>query len=418
MTTPADWTTYELGDLFEFSNGINANKSAYGSGTRFINILEVITNESLTEEDIPGRVTLPKSTLARYQVKPGDVLFNRTSETQDEVGLTSVYLGDEPVVFGGFVLRGQPTTKRLESSYAKYGLRARDVRRQISARGQGAIRANVGQRDLKSVAVTLPEREEQRAIAGALDDASALVQSLVMLIAKRVDVRRGLMQELVTGRTRLAGFDADWREVRLGDHVSYLKTVALSRDQLDRESPLRYLHYGDIHTRSDFRLDAAAESMPRARAWLAGRAGRLAPGDLIFADASEDPAGVGKSVEITAVPPEGVVPGLHTIAARFDKEVLADGFKAYLQSIPEFRESLLRLAAGTKVLATTRNYISSVRLRLPGVDEQAAIAAVLTDAGAEIDALERRLESARAIKTGMMQELLTGRTRLPLGTAS
>src|SRR4051812_49432585 len=110
MTTTPGWHKYELGQLFSFSNGINADKSAYGSGTPFINVLEVITNESLTAQDIPGRVTLPKKVLARYQVKRGDVLLNRTSETQDEVGLTSVYVDEQPVVFGGFVFRGQPLT--------------------------------------------------------------------------------------------------------------------------------------------------------------------------------------------------------------------------------------------------------------------------------------------------------------------
>ncbi len=201
--------------------------------------------------------------------------------------------------------------------------------------------------------------------------------------------------------------------------MSYVKTVALSRAQLDAKSPLKYLHYGDIHTRSSVLLDAVAEEMPRASALLAGRAGQLRCGDLVFADASEDPAGVGKSVEIVDVPSGGVVPGLHTIAARFDKSVLADGFKAYLQFIPAFREQLLRLAAGTKVLATTRSYISSVILTLPpDVTEQKAIAEVLHDSEREIDALRIRLSKARDMKTGMMQQLLTGRTRLPVEVSS
>jgi type I restriction enzyme S subunit len=122
---------------------------------------------------------------------------------------------------------------------------------------------------------------------------------------------------------------------------------------------------------------------------------------------------VGKSVEITAVPAEGAVAGLHTIAARFDKLVLADGFKAYLQFNPQFRRALLRLAAGTKVLATTRAYISSVLLELPSVEEQQAVARVLSDIDAEIRALGRRLEKAKAVKRGMAQQLLTGRVRLP-----
>ena len=135
-------------------------------------MLEVINNESLEADDIPGRVNLPRKVLARYEVRQGDILFNRTSETQDEVGLASVYCGQESVVFGGFVLRGRPLTNHLDPGYSKYALRTAEVRDQITARGQGGIRANVGQRDLKGVTVTLPPVPEQRVIAEALDDAS------------------------------------------------------------------------------------------------------------------------------------------------------------------------------------------------------------------------------------------------------
>jgi type I restriction enzyme S subunit len=132
----------------------------------------------------------------------------------------------------------------------------------------------------------------------------------------------------------------------------------------------------------------------------------------VLVDASEDLDGVGKSVEITGVANAEVVSGLHTIAARFDKTVLADGFKAYLQFCPAFRAHLKRLAAGTKVYATNRAHLGSVELPLPTTDEQAVIATVLSDMDAEIAALERRRDKTRAIKQGMMQQLLTGRVRL------
>jgi type I restriction enzyme S subunit len=265
--------------------------------------------------------------------------------------------------------------------------------------------------------ILLPSRREQRQVAQALSSADDLVEALERLITKKEAIKQGTMQELLTGRTRLPGFSDPWRLMKLGDHVTYVRTVPLSRDQLDVNSSLRYLHYGDIHTRTSVFLDAARESMPRATARLAGRAGRLGVGDLVFADASEDTAGVGKSVEISGVPPSGVIAGLHTVAARFDRSVLADGFKAYIQFIPSFRHSLLRLVAGTKVLATTRSYLSSIDIELPSVDEQRAISAALIACDYEISVLGQRLEKARCVKQGMAQELLTGRTRLPLTEA-
>lgn len=285
---------------------------------------------------------------------------------------------------------------------------------ELRSAGQTGSQSNINTDIVNGLLINLPPEPEQERIAAALTDADKLIASLDRLIAKRQAIRQGIMQQLLTGRTRLPGFAKPRSEVRLGDHVVYIKTVALSRAQLDSDSPMRYLHYGDIHTSSDVVLRAAETPMPRASSALVGSAGRLQVGDVIFADASEDLAGVGKSVEIISVPNDGVIPGLHTIAARFNKGVLADGFKAYLQFIPEFRNALVRLAAGTKVLATTRSYISSIALELPEVDEQVAITQALRDSDDEIRAYRHRLTKAMAIKQGMMQELLTGHTRLPV----
>jgi type I restriction enzyme, S subunit len=283
-----------------------------------------------------------------------------------------------------------------------------------SGLNSGTAQPKLNKQSCSAIRVVKPPIAEQRRIAATLRDTDDLVTMLERMIAKKQAIKQGVMQQLLTGKTRLPGFTGQWRDVLLGKHVSYVKTVALSRAQLDGESPVRYLHYGDIHTRSSVTLDAAREPMPRASSTLLRNAGRLQVGDLVFADASEDPDGVGKSVEVTSVPDAGVVPGLHTIAARFDKAVLSDGFKAYLQFIPSFRGALLRLAAGTKVLATTRSFISSITLTLPDVDEQRAIASVVADADREIQGLIVRLAKARDVKQGMMQQLLTGRTRLPI----
>ncbi len=349
-----------------------------------------------------------------YRLNVGDIVFARKGAVDRCATVRDAedgwFLGSD-----GIRIRLGRESRQINPIYLGYALHASDVRRWLLRNATGTTMATLNQDLLERVPVWVPEKAEQDRIAVALDDVSDLVGALEKLIVKKREVKQGMMQELLAGRTRLPGFTGDWREITLGEHVTYVRTVALSRDKLDRESPLRYLHYGDIHTRSSVFLDAVNENMPRAASHLASRAGRLIPGDLIFADASEDPDGVGKSVEISDVPPEGVVPGLHTIAARFDKSVLADGFKAYIQFMPAFRAALLRLAAGTKVLATTRSYISSIALTLPETEEQHAIADILQDADAEIEALERRLEAARAVKVGMMQELLTGRTRLPVG---
>lgn len=410
-------TSVTLRDISAFITK-GATPTTYGfewemSGVPFLR------SECVSEQGLDMRQSMfisPKAdqALRRSRVQDGDILMTITGYVGRVIRLSGVGSAN----INQHIARIRVKDRRFDPGYVYHYLSQRTMREYYESIVTGQAYPQISLAQVRDTPIPAVALSEQRAISSALDHADDLILALERLIAKKLAIKQGLMLQLLTGRARLPGFNGEWHDVKLGDHVTYVKTVALSRAQLDQTSPLRYLHYGDIHTRSAVTLDARVEAMPRAESRLAARAGVLRLGDLVFADASEDPAGVGKSVEITGVPEEGVVPGLHTIAARFDKSLLADGFKAYLQFIPAFRDALLRLAAGTKVLATTRSYISSITLSLPDVAEQQAIAVVLQDCEAEIEALHARLAKARAIKTGMMQQLLTGRTRLPVEAAS
>jgi type I restriction enzyme S subunit len=263
---------------------------------------------------------------------------------------------------------------------------------------------------VQSFQVWLPGPEEQYAIATALVDVDALLEELDRLIAKRRDIKQAAMQQLLTGETRLPGFEGKWKNFRLGDHVTFLKNGTNSRAELISDGSIRYLHYGDIHASSaSFLSPYALPFLPNDKATTLSR---LEKGDLVLSDSSEDVKGIGKSVEIVDTDTSEVVAGLHTIAARFNKDVLADGFKAYLRFCNTFITPLRRLAAGTKVYATTRKHISSIEMQLPEVEEQIAISRLLQDMDAEIQVLEQRRSKTAELKQGMMQDLLTGRTRL------
>ena len=265
-------------------------------------------------------------------------------------------------------------------------------------------------KQLGEMILAIPPLPEQRAIAAALSDVDALLGGLDRLIAKKRDLKQAAMQQLLTGQTRLPGFSGAWEVKRLGDHVTFLRNGVNSRAELLPEGRVKYLHYGDIHSSAESFL--SPQTLPSLPDVKAARLDRLRDGDVIFADASEDIAGVCKSVELRGAREIEVVSGLHTIAARFAKTVLADGFKGFLQHCPPFAIHLRRLAAGTKVYATNRAHIASVEMRLPSLAEQTAIAAVLSDMDAELSALEARRAKTHALKQAMMQELLTGRTRL------
>jgi type I restriction enzyme S subunit len=364
-----------------------------------------IREDGITDSDLVYISASSNALLAKSQTRTGDVLTVRTGYPGTSAVVRPAHAGCNCID----ILITRPS-RRILSDFLAIWINSSFGKEQV-LRNQGGLAQkhfNVG--DMRNLVVALPALPEQRAIATALNDVDALLGGLDRLIAKKRDLRQAAMQQLLTGQTRLPGFHGEWEVKRLGDHVTFLRNGVNSRAELLPEGRVRYLHYGDVHACKD--TDLSPDSLPFLPDAKAVRLDRLRDGDLIFADASEDIAGVSKSVELRGIGNTEVVPGLHTIAARFDKTVLADGFKGFLQSCPPFATHLRRLAAGTKVYATNRAHIASVEMRLPRGPEQVAIAAVLSDMESELAALEARRLKTRDLKQAMMQELLTGKTRL------
>jgi len=397
---PDDWHEFDLGELLSFSNGINADKSAYGWGVPFVNVLEVITHESLSAADIPGRVSLPSKVLSRYRVKRGDLLFNRTSETQEELGLAAVYEDDAPVVFGGFVFRGRPTTSSMATDYSKYALRSEPVRQQITARGQGAIRANIGQRDLKSVRVRLPGLPEQHAIAAALDDACTLVHYLERMITKKQAIKQGMMRRI------LALPPSD------GAHRAALGALAefLSGGTPDRSNAEYW--FGNIPWISATTLKnvevSTSDQMVTERAVRAGS--RMSPvgATLVLV------RGSALHSEIRASLVTKPVCFNQDVKSLVPSKQIEPKFLTY--SILANAPRLLGLvtSAGNTAGVLDTKVLKAFEIWLPDLDTQRRVVQVFDDIHDEISLLTTRLAKARDIKTGMMQQLPTGRMRLPV----
>ena len=405
----SQWPVAPLGELAVFiTSGSRGWARHYAeSGATFIRSQNIVKGQlDFSERQY---VAPPEGAEGnRTRVKLGDVLITITGNSVGNVAYVDHDLGEAYISqHVGLVRLQEPSQAEYVCRYLSPGAPGNA---QIVASQSGQSKPGLNLQDLRGFAIALPGSEEQRAIAGALSDIDALLSRLDRLIAKKLDLKLAAMQQLLTGQTRLPGFQGEWEVRLLGEHVRFLKNGVNSRAELAAYGSTKYLHYGDIHVAGGNTLDPS--SLPCLSAEKARSLDRLADGDLVFVDASEDMSGVGKSVEIVGSSHTDLVAGLHTIAARFDSAVLADGFKAYLQFCPPFRQHLGRLAAGTKVYATNRRHIATVEMPLPSTDEQTAISTVLSEMDAELSALEARRDKTRALKQGMMQELLTGRTRL------
>lgn len=260
-----------------------------------------------------------------------------------------------------------------------------------------------------------PTKAEQEAIAEALSDADALIESLEQLLTKKRHLKQGAMQQLLTGKKRLPGFSGEWEVKRLGDLFTFSGGYSASREQLSTEGHC-YLHYGDIHKSSKSFIDVRAEyqDIPKLDIPLkiVSASSLLDDGDVVFVDASEDDEGTSKHVVVMNRGKNPFISGLHTIVAKSKTDDLAHEYRRHCFQTLAIRQQFLFYAVGTKVSGISKTNIAKITLPVPSVAEQTAIAAILSDMDAELAALEAKLAKARRLKQGMMQELLTGKIRL------
>ena len=192
-----EWEEKSLGDLMEFKNGINASKEQYGAGVKFINVLDILNNDYITYEKIVGKVDVDIDMLNKYPVKYGDILFQRSSETREEVGTANVYLDKEHIAtFGGFVIRGRKISE-YDPIFLNKLLKTDAARDNITSKSGGSTRYNVGQDILASVTLKFPSLFEQKKIADFLTLIDNRIQTQNKIIKRLETLIKAICQNTI-----------------------------------------------------------------------------------------------------------------------------------------------------------------------------------------------------------------------------
>lgn len=259
---------------------------------------------------------------------------------------------------------------------------------------------NINLEKLRPYLLPVPTPGEQRAIATALSDIDSLIAGLEQLIAKKRDLKQAAMQQLLTGQTRLPGFSGAWQLKRLGELTEMgsggtpLSSVAAYYDgDIPWVAISDMTSSGKIIERTERRLSALG---------LANSAAQMFPaGTVLYAMY----ASLGEC-SIAGVP---LCTSQAILGIRAKSTLNTEFLYYYLSSLKPLVKTLGQQGTQSNL---NKGMVQDFSLSLPSVTEQTAIAAVLSDMDAELAALEARLAKSRALKQGMMQELLTGRTRL------
>lgn len=213
--------------------------------------------------------------------------------------------------------------------------------------------------------------------------------------------------------TELGLLPDDWQIVSLQELFKTFPSASFSREEMEAEEGVACVHYGDIHKRFGKIVNLDEEKLPLVTSEQAHRFKLLKDGDVLLADASEDDEGIGKSI-IVLVGKHPAIAGLHTIPLRVKTNDIDTCFPTYLFAGKLVKRQIEKLSEGTKVNSITFNKICNVFLPIPPAkDEQSRIATALYDIDTLIRNLDRTIEKKKNIRQGTMEQLLSGKKRLP-----
>jgi type I restriction enzyme S subunit len=396
---PEDWSLSDLSSLSAFITK-GSTPTTYGfkweqSGVLFLRS-ECVSENGLDLSQSMFISEAAHASLRRSEIKYGDILITITGY----VGRAILYTNPLEANINQHIARVRIISPQVNNCFIYYVLSHPSYRARFNSITTGQAYPQISLKQVRETKVPLPPtKAEQEAIAEALSDTDAFIESLEQLIAKKRQIKQGAMQELLIGKKRLPGFEVKhgYKHTEVGmipedwdfDYIENLARITTgSRNTQDRVDDGQYPFF------------VRSQTVERINSYSFDGEAVLTAGDGV---------GTGKV--------------FHYINGKFDVHqrvyrisefsAKTNGYFFYLYFSSRFYNRIMQMTAKSSVDSVRREMIARMLILLPPTKgEQEAIGTIISDMDAEIAALEAKLAKARRIKQGMMQELLTGRVRL------
>ena len=404
---PEDWHAEELSKMCWFQEGPGLRNWQFtNSGMKVINVTN-LENGYLNLERTSRYISTEEfqRMYQHFEVDDKDIVVASSGNSYAKVAV--VRKQDLPLVMNTSVIRFKPL-KNLDYGFLLTFLKSDYFKKQIDLLITGGAQPNFGPAHLRKIKLVIPsDKLEQTAIATALGDVDTLIASLDQLIAKKRDIKQATMQQLLTGKTRLPGFSRGWQLFNLADN-STLK----ARIGWQGLTTTEYLREGEYYlvTGTDFidgKIDWDACHFVDAKRYDQDKNIQLRIGDVLL---TKDGT-IGKVAYIDHLPGAATLnSGVFVIRPK--NNMYYSLYLYYVLSSSIFDKFLQQLKAGSTISHLYQRDFVGFNFWAPSREEQESIATILSDMDAEISALEQRRDKTRALKQAMMQDLLTGKTRL------
>ncbi len=407
---PEDWEVKEFNDFGVFFKGKGIKKD----DVKLEGIPCVRYGELYTKYDNLIKETFSfisnELALESFKLRKGDLLFAGSGEIREEIGKSAVILRDDTYAGGDIVIF---RAKDIDPIFLGFISNSSPVAKQKAINGQGDAVVHIYSGGISKIKIPLPPTlTEQKIIAKALSDVDELISSLEKLIIKKKDIKQGTMQELLTppsiGGKRLAGFNGEWTEINLGQSATLKARIGWQG-----LTTAEYLTSGNFRlvTGTDFKggfIDWNNCVYVEKERYDQDKNIQLKIDDVLV---TKDGT-IGKVALINELPmPTTLNSGVFVIRSinnSFDQK-----FFYYVLMSKYFAKFLGKLTAGSTISHLYQKDFVHFNFFTPkSLEEQREIALILNDMDLEIEALEAKKAKYQGIKQGMMQELLTGKTRL------
>jgi len=401
---PNDWEINEIGDHIVLLTGFPFSSSHYSkNGIKLLRGSNIKRDEIDWSEDITRYWEEITPNIQKYFIKnEGDIVVAMDGSL---VGQSFARLSkkDLPVLLLQRVAQIRSDTINMaylkEWICSKYFTKYSDSVKTVTAI------PHISPKDIKKFTIAIPpNNNEQIAIGESLSDIDKIIKKIEKIITKKKNIKQGTMQELLTGKRRLAGFEEEWKERTLKEIGVFTKGKGIKKTEVV-DYGLQCIRYGEIYTKYDIFVEKTQSHIPLD---VAKKSQQIKNGNILFTGSGETPEEIGKCI---------VYLGKNQCYAGGDTIIFSSHrddplFLVFLLNFDYIQKQKSCMAQGDMVVHIYSSSLKKLKFQIPDVPEQIAIAEILSEMNSEIKELDDKRKKYIMIKDGMMQKLLTGEIRL------
>lgn len=401
---PEDWEVKRLGDLCENKGdyGLNAPATDYSD--------DLPTYLRITDIDDSGnfihstKKSVDNLSAKEYYLKDGDIVFARTGAT---VGKTYLYnVRDGQLVYAGFLIKFSPNPNKLIPYYLKAHTETKDYMNWVAITSQRSGQPGINAAEYCSLKLAIPPIEEQERICNVLQLWDTAIAKQTALIEKLTMRKRGLMQQLLTGKKRLKGFEGEWRHIKLGNIAD---RITRKNEEDNKNVVTISAQRGFVAQTDFFSKSIASETLDNY--FL------VCKDEFCYNKSYSNGYPMGAIKRLKSFD-KAVVTTLYICFRLKDREQTnIDFFEQYCESGILNKELIKVANEGGRahgLLNVTPSDFFNMHMSVPSINEQNAIASVLVNADKEIEIQKQKLTAMQEQKKGLMQILLTGKRRVTI----